>query len=161
MTETSAFCHLSCETSTTTAASAFTPESLLREARRQKDVPNTPVPEICILDPDGDIVRHLRAEAARGRSQAGPVITARWTALITAAGNTGSSAARSERRTPCMEVPSNEKSIDLRQLRHVDVAASTQSSSSASKSGQPVGRYEKPSPDSFQRIVFARHRDGP
>jgi uridine phosphorylase len=46
-------------------ASAFTPESLLREARRQKDVPNTPVPEICVLDPDGDIVRHLRAE---GRS---------------------------------------------------------------------------------------------
>jgi uridine phosphorylase len=43
------------------AASAFTPESLLREARRQKDVPNIPVPEICVLDPDGDIVRHLRA----------------------------------------------------------------------------------------------------
>ena len=42
--------------------SAFTPESLLREARRQKDVPDTPVPDICILDPDGDIVRHLRAE---------------------------------------------------------------------------------------------------
>ncbi len=47
-------------------ASAFTPESLLREARRQKDVPNTPVPEVCILDPDGDIVRHLRAT---GRSR--------------------------------------------------------------------------------------------
>jgi uridine phosphorylase len=42
-------------------ASAFTPESLLREARRQKGVPNTPVPEICVLDPDGDIVRRLRA----------------------------------------------------------------------------------------------------
>lgn len=41
--------------------SAFTPESLLREARRQKDVPNTAVPEICVLDPDGDIVRYLRA----------------------------------------------------------------------------------------------------
>jgi uridine phosphorylase len=25
-------------------------------------VPDTPVPDICILDPDGDIVRHLRAE---------------------------------------------------------------------------------------------------
>ena len=46
-------------------ASAFTPESLLREARRQKDVPNTPVPEICVLDPDGDIVRHLRAGTGR------------------------------------------------------------------------------------------------
>ena len=43
------------------AASAFAPESLLREARRQKDIPNTPVPEICVLDPDGDIVRYLRA----------------------------------------------------------------------------------------------------
>ncbi|HVY15369.1 MAG TPA: nucleoside phosphorylase [Rhodopila sp.] len=50
--------------------SAFTPESLLREARRQKAVPNTPVPEICILDPDGDIVRYLRV-MGRSRSVAG------------------------------------------------------------------------------------------
>ena len=42
------------------APSAFTPESLLREARRQKDLPVIAVPEICILDPDGDIVRYLR-----------------------------------------------------------------------------------------------------
>ena len=42
--------------------SAFTPESLLREARRQRHLPDTAIPEICILDPDGDIVRHLRAE---------------------------------------------------------------------------------------------------
>src|SRR5579863_9171246 len=37
------------------ASSAFTPESLLREARRQKGLSNVAVPEICILDPDGDI----------------------------------------------------------------------------------------------------------
>ncbi len=43
------------------AASAFTPESLLREARRQKGQSTAAVPEICVLDPDGDIVRHLRA----------------------------------------------------------------------------------------------------
>ena len=43
------------------AASAFTPENLLRQARRQKRLPNIAVPEICILDPDGDIVRNLRA----------------------------------------------------------------------------------------------------
>jgi hypothetical protein len=43
------------------ASSAFTPENLLREARRQKGLANTAVPEICILDPDGDIVRTLRA----------------------------------------------------------------------------------------------------
>src|SRR5262245_5456790 len=42
------------------APSVFTPESLLREARRQKQLEASTVPEICILDPDGDIVRHLR-----------------------------------------------------------------------------------------------------
>jgi uridine phosphorylase len=49
------------------AESAFTPESLLREARRQKDLPDAPVPDVCILDPDGDIVRYLRS-SGRGRS---------------------------------------------------------------------------------------------
>jgi uridine phosphorylase len=43
------------------AASAFRPENLLREARRQKALAAAAVPEICILDPDGDMVRHLRA----------------------------------------------------------------------------------------------------
>ncbi|GAC1464275.1 MAG: nucleoside phosphorylase [Gemmatimonadaceae bacterium] len=41
--------------------SAFTPENLLREARRQKHLGVGPVPDVCVLDPDGDIVRHLRA----------------------------------------------------------------------------------------------------
>ncbi|HYL47967.1 MAG TPA: nucleoside phosphorylase [Stellaceae bacterium] len=41
------------------APSVFTPEALLREARRQKGIDAGAVPEICILDPDGDIVRHL------------------------------------------------------------------------------------------------------
>lgn len=48
------------------AASEFTPESLLREARRQKGMEAGRVPDICILDPDGDIVRHLRAVGAVG-----------------------------------------------------------------------------------------------
>lgn len=52
------------------APSAFTPESLLRESRRQKEGPDTPVPHICILDPDGDIVRFLRAAGA-ARPEAG------------------------------------------------------------------------------------------
>jgi uridine phosphorylase len=43
-------------------ASVFTPEALLREARRQKGRADGRIPEICILDPDGDIVAHL-AEA--------------------------------------------------------------------------------------------------
>ncbi|MCJ2071748.1 nucleoside phosphorylase [Methylobacterium sp. J-030] len=43
------------------AASEFTPESLLREARRQRGLAAARVPALCVLDPDGDIVRHLRA----------------------------------------------------------------------------------------------------
>lgn len=41
------------------AASVFRPEALLREARRQKSLPHTDVPHVCLLDPDGDIVRDL------------------------------------------------------------------------------------------------------
>ena len=48
------------------ARSVFTPENLLREARRQKGLAIGTVPDVCILDPDGDMVRHLRAtERAR------------------------------------------------------------------------------------------------
>ena len=36
-------------------------EALLREARRQKGLAVAEVPRVCILDPDGDIVRRLRA----------------------------------------------------------------------------------------------------
>jgi uridine phosphorylase len=49
--------------------SAFTPESLLRESRRQKGLEATPVPRVCVLDPDGDIVRHL---ITSGRAQRDP-----------------------------------------------------------------------------------------
>jgi uridine phosphorylase len=45
-----------------TAPSVFEPANMLREARRQKCVPEIAVPEICILDPDGDILRVLRRE---------------------------------------------------------------------------------------------------
>jgi uridine phosphorylase len=44
------------------ASSVFTPESLLREARRQKGLPQVAVPALCVLDPDGDIIRHLRRQ---------------------------------------------------------------------------------------------------
>lgn len=40
--------------------SLFTPENLLREARRQKTIAKRQIPRICVLDPDGDIVRYLR-----------------------------------------------------------------------------------------------------
>jgi uridine phosphorylase len=42
------------------APSVFRPEALLREARRQRQLPFVAVPEICVLDPDGDVVRHLK-----------------------------------------------------------------------------------------------------
>ena len=51
------------------APSAFTPESLLREARRQKSAAAEPVPAICLLDPDGDIVRRLKAEGRASRHE--------------------------------------------------------------------------------------------
>lgn len=41
--------------------SVFVVENLLREARRQRRLGEHRVPEVCVLDPDGDIVRHLRA----------------------------------------------------------------------------------------------------
>ena len=41
------------------AASVFRPESLIREARRQKGLPDEAVPDVCVLDPDGDLVRYL------------------------------------------------------------------------------------------------------
>jgi uridine phosphorylase len=51
------------------SSSAFTPESLLREARRQKNVPHAPIAEVCVLDPDGDIVRHLRGAGRARRAE--------------------------------------------------------------------------------------------
>jgi uridine phosphorylase len=49
--------------------SAFAVEGLLREARRQKGIPEGSVPAFCVLDPDGDIVRALCAE---GRAERDP-----------------------------------------------------------------------------------------
>ena len=47
--------------------SVFTPENLLREARRQNEVEPGSVPDVCLLDPDGDIVDRLQ-----GTGQAEP-----------------------------------------------------------------------------------------
>lgn len=47
--------------------SVFDPKALLREARRQKGLAPADVPKICVLDPDGDIVRRLRVS---GRARA-------------------------------------------------------------------------------------------
>jgi uridine phosphorylase len=42
------------------APSVFEPANLLREARRQKGLADATIPEVCILDPDGDMLRWLR-----------------------------------------------------------------------------------------------------
>ena len=42
--------------------SVFDPKNLMREARRQLGISEGNIPEICLLDPDGDILRHLIRE---------------------------------------------------------------------------------------------------
>ncbi len=54
------------------ATSVFSPDALLREARRQKRLATRDVPEVCILDPDGDIVRYLRDGGQATRFEAWP-----------------------------------------------------------------------------------------
>lgn len=52
------------------AASVFRPEALLREARRQKQLPVAAVPKFCLLDPDGDVVWHIKRNGS-GRTHEG------------------------------------------------------------------------------------------
>jgi uridine phosphorylase len=52
--------------------SVFEPAVLLREARRQKGLKIVDVPPVCILDPDGDIVRQLKASGEAHRFGAWP-----------------------------------------------------------------------------------------
>jgi uridine phosphorylase len=53
-----------------TASSVFEPANLLREARRQREIPEADIPAICVLDPDGDILRALRRERRASLSTA-------------------------------------------------------------------------------------------
>ena len=48
--------------------SIFHAQNLLREARRQKSIPNKPVPSLCLLDPDGDIVRWMVSNGTASKS---------------------------------------------------------------------------------------------
>jgi hypothetical protein len=52
-----------------TEPSVFQPESLLREARRQRRRHELPVPDVCLLDPDGDVVRWLQQTGHGSRSE--------------------------------------------------------------------------------------------
>ncbi len=49
--------------------SVFQAENLLREARRQRSLAKGIVPPFCLLDPDGDIVRHLQRTGRAKRSE--------------------------------------------------------------------------------------------
>lgn len=55
-----------------TAPSVFEATALLREARRQKGIVRCEVPPLCILDPDGDIVRRLGQTGQAKRIDAWP-----------------------------------------------------------------------------------------
>ncbi len=46
----------------------FRPENLLREGRRQRGLEKGSVPAVCLLDPDGDIVRWLTSKKVAKRS---------------------------------------------------------------------------------------------
>jgi uridine phosphorylase len=54
------------------APSVFRPDNLLREARRQKGIAAAAVPEVALLDPDGDILRYLRKTGEARRSATWP-----------------------------------------------------------------------------------------
>ncbi len=49
--------------------SVFLPEVMLHEARRQKNLDDTPVPAICLLDPDGDITSHVQHKLGARKSR--------------------------------------------------------------------------------------------
>ena len=52
-----------------TEQSVFLPESLLREGRRQRGLDMGRVPAVCLLDPDGDVVRSLQQTGHGSRAE--------------------------------------------------------------------------------------------
>ena len=58
-----------------TQESVFRPENLPREARRQRHLPEVAVPRVCLLDPDGDVVRYLAGPATAAVTRGGLAIT--------------------------------------------------------------------------------------
>ncbi len=49
-------------------APVFRPENLLREGRRQRGIAKGEVPRVCLLDPDGDVLRWLKDRRKAERS---------------------------------------------------------------------------------------------
>lgn len=54
------------------SSSVFSPAALLREARRQKGLALADVPRVCILDPDGDVLRRLKRTGEARRLESWP-----------------------------------------------------------------------------------------
>lgn len=52
--------------------STFSPETLLAGARRQKELPERSVPQVCVLDPDGDLVRYLKSTGTAKKDTSWP-----------------------------------------------------------------------------------------
>jgi len=48
--------------------SVFNPANLLKQARRQKSLPSGSVPEICVLDPDGDLSSYIQDSSVGKRN---------------------------------------------------------------------------------------------
>ena len=48
--------------------SVFSPENLLREGWRQRSIPDGNIPDVCLLDPDGDLVHHLLSQGKAVRN---------------------------------------------------------------------------------------------
>lgn len=54
------------------ADSLFTAQNLLREAKRQKSLPASQIPAVCVLDPDGDMLDYLRTAGQAQRHPSWP-----------------------------------------------------------------------------------------
>ena len=74
--------------------SVFTASNLLREARRQRQLPESCVPAICILDPDGDLARYLQETGRAHTDRAWACTTRRSLGSRSQTGRSGSSRSR-------------------------------------------------------------------
>lgn len=82
------------------APSVFLPENILREARRQKGIGAASVPAVCVLDPDGDIVRYIKRTGRARKEGLGPAIIQNSTSRARTVSTSALCRARWVRPTP-------------------------------------------------------------
>lgn len=85
-----------------TSSSVFSPSALLREARRQKRLATADVPPVCILDPDGDILRRLKSTGDATRLETWPCYHTDLYTFSLAARRSASSGALLAHRSLCL-----------------------------------------------------------